>query len=172
MLERALTQARIPAGASDLHGSLCGFLCAGGAVEGNWMDSLALARADTLGAGHELLEALVGYCQHQLDDPQLSFHPLLPRDASPLAERAVALGAWCQGFLGGFGVASAGATMGEEAREILHDLAGIAASSFDFDESPEVDENAYAELLEYVRMGALYLRGELNPQLPASGRTH
>jgi uncharacterized protein len=172
MLSQALTQARIPAGASDLHGSMCGFLCAGGTREGGFMDSLALSAEDARGGGRDLLEALLGYCEHQLDDPQLGFQPLLPPDAQPLAERAEALTAWCQGFLGGFGVAAGGAGLGEEVDEVLGDLAAIAASHFEPDPAIEEEENAYAELLEFVRVAVLCLRGELTPQAPSSGRPH
>ncbi|HRQ64285.1 MAG TPA: UPF0149 family protein [Xanthomonadaceae bacterium] len=172
MLSQALTQARIPAGASDLHGSMCGFLCAGGTQKGGFMDSLALSARDVEGGGRDLLAALFGYCEHQLDDPQLGFQPLLPLDAQPLAERADALAAWCQGFLGGFGIAAGGAGLGDEVEEVLGDLAAIAASHFEPDPAIEEEENAYAELIEFVRVAVLCLRGELTAPVRTSGRPH
>lgn len=176
MLDQALTQARVAAGASDLHGSMCGFLCAGGSIDGDWMAALAISEEEAQGAARQLLEALLGYCVHQLDDPQMSFQPLLPTDTRPLSTRVEALASWCQGFLGGYGVAAAEAAPDEDAREVLTDLAGIAEAQFEFDEAPDEDENAYAELLEYVRVGVLFLRGEqplpVSAPLPGPGRVH
>jgi uncharacterized protein len=157
-LSAALTQARVGAGASDLHGSICGFLCGGGSDKDDWLSALPVSADELRASGRKLLEALLGYCRFQLDDTQMSFHPLLPDDEQPLARRAAALAEWCQGFLGGLGVAAPAASLEGEAAEIVADLAGIAATRFDFEAAGEEEETAYVELIEYVRMAALFLR--------------
>jgi uncharacterized protein YgfB (UPF0149 family) len=158
-LNAALAEARIPADASDVHGSICGLLCGGGG-DGDWMRSLALADAVAGAAGRGLLDALLDWSRQQLDDPDYGFQPLLPRDDQPLRARAEALASWCRGFLGGFGLAPRPSGLGDEAEEVLTDLAGIAASRFETDAAGEEEEGAYAELIEYVRMAAMFLRSE------------
>jgi uncharacterized protein YgfB (UPF0149 family) len=158
-LSAALAEASIPADASDVHGSVCGLLCGGGGG-GDWMRSLALADGVTNGSGRGLLDALLDWSRQQLDDPDLVFQPLLPRDDQPLRARAEALASWCRGFLGGFGLAPRPSGVGDEAEEVLADLAGIAASCFETDEVGEEEEGAYVELIEYVRMAAMFLRSE------------
>ena len=46
-------------------------------------------------------------------------------------------------------------------QEIVADLARIAATRFDQDPGDEEDENAYAEVVEYVRVGTMLLHNEL-----------
>lgn len=167
------TLVRIRAGvsASDLHGSLVGFLCAGGKTTAEaWPSALELD------AGHagELLDdtfaLLYRHCREQLDDSELGFEPLLPGDDVALTERAEALVEWCRGFLGGVGLASSTQSAGElsvDAREIVQDFSTIAASSFDYGDDEE-DETALNEVLEFVRVGVLLLYSELAPVSPHS----
>ena len=162
------TLARLRAGvsASDLHGSLTGYLCAGGKTTAEtWTSSLELD------AGHagELLDdafpALYRHCREQLDDSDMSFEPLLPTDDVSLTERAEALVEWCRGFLGGVGLASGKQTQGEsteDVREIIQDFSTIATMNFDYDDDEE-DEAALNEVIEFVRVGVLLLYSELAP---------
>ena len=163
--------------ASELHGSLCGFLAGGGSLQG--VSVLAALQLD--GEPVEpsvddsaLLQRLVKQCANELDDPELGFEPLLPEDDRPLAERADAMAEWCRGFLGGFGLAgtAAHAQLSEEAQEVLRDLGTIAASSFDFGEQDE-DEDALIEVQEFVRIGAMLLYTECAPPArPGGGSLH
>lgn len=165
-LAETLTRLRAGVSASDLHGSLTGFLCAGGKTTAEaWPGALELD------AGHagELLDdafpLLYRHCREQLDDSDLGFEPLLPADDVNLADRAEALVEWCRGFLGGVGLASnnlAHGEISEDAREIVQDFSTIAASSFDYG-GDEEDETALNEVLEFVRVGVLLLYSELAP---------
>ena len=47
---------------------------------------------------------------------------LLPTDDAPLADRAAALGQWCQGFLHGFGVNAGGLELSTDAKEVLQEI--------------------------------------------------
>lgn len=150
--------------ASDLHGSLCGFLAGGGALRGDTvLAALQLdGEATPPGAGDlALLDQLARQSESELSDPELGFEPLLPDDDRPLAERVDALVDWCRGFLGGFGLAGAAAhaSLSDEAQEILRDLGTVAGSSFDFGNESE-DEDALIEVHEFVRMAAMLLFAE------------
>lgn len=150
--------------ASELHGSLCGYL-AGGGRPGR-QPLLAVLQLDAHGvtpgpADATTLERLVSQANSQLGDRELGFEPMLPDDDRPLAERAEATVEWCRGFLGGFGLAgsTAHAKLTDEAQEILRDLGTIASSHLDFGDETE-DEDALIEVHEFVRVGAMLLHTE------------
>jgi yecA family protein len=177
-----LDELKFGVAASDLHGSLTGFLCGGGvASPRNWLQRLELEPdpGATTAARMELLERLFRDCSAQLSAAGFTFEPLLPGDDDPLTERADALVQWCRGFLGGLGLAGVNANRGlsEDAGEILRDFATIAASSFEYDDAEE-DENALTEVLEFIRVSVLLLHAELAlsgtpaPADPAAKRLH
>ena len=166
-LSEVLTTLQLGMSASELHGALAGYLCAGGLSPAReWLSALALDEIDdALGdaPARELFDRLFTGCAADLEDPELAFDLLLPDDTVPMAERAVALVDWCRGFLGGLGLSGADLEQGlsGEASEILADLARIAATRFDDESGGDEDEEAYAEVVEYVRVGVLLLHGEL-----------
>ena len=156
MVLTQIEQARLAVDASELHGSLSGFLCAGGeALSSDWLPQLALE-----GACGEVLQQLFVATSAQLRSPDFSFALLLPDDEQGLEQRADALVAWCRGFLGGFGmVADASAALSEESSEALADLGRIASSALSY-EDPDADDAALAEVIEFVRVAALLLHGD------------
>ena len=166
-LSRALSSLQAGIGASELHGSLSGYLAAGGmSREGAWLHDLALDEVhEAIGASadRELFDRLFAACNAELQDPSLTFDLLLPDDDASIEERAVALVEWCRGFLGGLGVS--GADLGEglsgDAGEVLKDVSRIAATRFDAGDTAEDDEEAYAEVVEYVRVGVMLLHTQL-----------
>ncbi|KRE89870.1 hypothetical protein ASG87_02660 [Frateuria sp. Soil773] len=175
-LDDAVIRLRLGTDASELHGSLCGYLAGGGRV--GRQPVLALLQLDgeevaQAPASLELLQRLAAQSELELADPELGFEPLLPADDRPLSERADALVDWCRGFLGGFGLAGADAhaKLSDEAQEILRDLGTIAASSFDFGNENE-DEDALIEVHEFVRVGAMLLFTECHTGKPASDTLH
>lgn len=146
----------------ELHGALCGFLCAGGtASPREWLRQLAIEApvADAESALGELFEASCA----QLVDPQMSLQLLLPPESVPIGERADALIAWARGFLGGFGLASGDQpALSEEASEALQDLSAIAGAQLSYDD-PDSDEDSLMEISEFIRVAALLLQGERQP---------
>ena len=163
-LAAALAAMRLGVGASELHGSLSGYLCGGGnAGVPALLSALELEGADTEpgGDGQRLLGELYAETRVQLDDPDLGFEPLLPDAGRPLAERGDALVDWCRGFLGGLGLGGQPGRreLSEEGAEILRDLDTIAASHFSYEEAD--DENSLMEVFEFVRIGVLLLYAEL-----------
>lgn len=176
-LDELAAQLGLAVSASELHGSVCGFLAGdGNATGGNLLEQLQL-QADTAGgtvdaAARAMLARVLRSCATALADPELGFEPLLPADDRPLAERAGATVEWCRGFLGGFGLTGAAshAKLSTEAREMLHDLGAIAGSSFNYGDAAE-DEDALIEVHEFMRMGALLLHAECAAPAPGSSGT-
>lgn len=174
-IDALIMRLRLGTEASELHGSLCGYLAGGGTLSGNTvlaalqLDGEAASPADSDLA---VLDRLARQSQGELVDPELGFEPILPEDDRPLAERAEAIVDWCRGFLGGFGLAGAAvhAQLSEEAQEILRDLGTVAASSFDFGNESE-DEDALIEVHEFVRMAAMLLFSECGARDVAPGGT-
>ena len=168
---------RLGTAASELHGSLCGYLAGGGSLRGTSI--LAALQLDGEATDVDaddlaLLDRLARQSETELADPELGFEPLLPEDDRPLAERAEAMADWCRGFLGGFGLAgtTAHAQLSDEAQEVLRDLGTVAGSSFDFGDEEE-DEDALVEVQEFVRVAAMLLYTECGaPDPSASGSVH
>lgn len=163
---------------SDLHGSLTGYLCAGGVASArDWLAALQLQLddAETVAAAKSVpLQQLFGECRAWLADPDQRFEPLLPAADTPVDVRADALVEWCRGFLGGIGLAGAAQAGGLSAdgAEILRDFGTIAASNFEYADSEE-DESALAEVIEFIRVGVLLLHAELaNAGVPKKATLH
>lgn len=147
--------------ASELHGSLCGFLAGGGTHDRKgWF---AAVMADPLLSPPEPdspLDQLYLASAAQLESPDFGFELLLPADGQPVDERGDGLLAWCRGFLGGFGLASgANPPLSEDSQEALADMARIAASDLSYEE-PEADAEALEEVAEFVRVAALLLHSD------------
>ncbi len=174
-IDALVMRLRLGSEASELHGSLCGYLAGGGSLRGGTVLAALQLDGEATPPGAEdlaLLERLARQSERELADPELGFEPLLPEDDRPLAERAEAMVDWCRGFLGGFGLAgvAAHAQMSDEAKELLHDLGTVAASSFDFGDESE-DEDALIEVHEFVRMAAMLLFTECSARDPSQGGT-
>ena len=172
----ALARAQVGVGASDLHGSLTGYLCGGGSAgPQHWFDALELSAEEDATLPSALLKRLYRDCAAWLADPELGFEPLLPPADAPVDARADALVEWCRGFLGGFGLAGAGhrGTLSNDAQEILADFGTIAATRFEY-AGNEDDETALAEVIEFIRVGALLLHTELHaaPQSQSGATLH
>lgn len=162
-LSKALATLCLGVDASDLHGSLTGFFCAGGrASVDDWLDVLAL---DPDGGGlsrNATLQQFFRSCRAQFDGISTQIDPLLPAPGAALAQRADALVEWCRGFLGGFGLAGTAqrVALSADASEILADFGKIAASRFDYSDGAD-DEHALIDVLDFARNGAALLHHEI-----------
>lgn len=172
-LDETLRRAGAACDAAESHGTLCGALCAGVDSEAAWLDHIldeARGSGEAQQACRRALLALCDETRHKLRAGVLEFSPLLPEDEAGLADRTDALGEWCQGFLYGMGLAGARLDteeLSEETGEVLKDMGQIAQAGFDGEDSEE-DETAYAEIVEYVRVGVQLLYEELQPSLKAT----
>ena len=160
---------------TELHGGLCGALCAGGVPAAQrWLaDCLDDMDLDAAAVAEELAD-LVSASARMLVDGDLKFEPLLPGDDAPLDEQVQALALWCHGFLGGVGVAAADAARtaaeGATLKEILGDFAEISRAGLSEDEAAGQGQPdfALAQIHEYVRVSVLIVYEELRAERTAA----
>ncbi|MDO4709883.1 MAG: UPF0149 family protein [Pseudomonadota bacterium] len=158
-IEAALRPLQLALSPAELHGALTGWLAGGGEPGGAWLGKV-LADDDLPQPDDEALHALHNATLAALEDREFGFQLLLPDEDWPLQQRGNALFDWCRAFLGGFGLAAgAEPALGEDGNEALEDLARLAMAEAD-SEGDEEDEQAFAELEEFVRVAALLLHGD------------
>ena len=160
---RALAASASAVPAAEAHGCLCGALCLRpdySLLE--WLDEI-LAEPAGAPSSNEPFATLFEESLGVLASPDMEFEPLLPDDDAGLAERVSALAAWCQGFLYGFGASGAAAQvkLPDTVAEVLGDLAQLSHAGAVGSEDAEVEEEAYAELVEFVRAGVQIVYEEL-----------
>ncbi len=157
---------------AELHGAVCGLAaCHGEALP--VQDLVELVGAEAL-TDQAAVERFVSASVSGLEAEDMSFAPLLPGDDVALEQRLEALGQWCGSYLTGLaaglarqGVRSLEETP-EEVREIVRDLAAIAAvdpsdpgGNGAIPAETEAAEGDYAQLEEFVKVGALLITSTL-----------
>lgn len=174
--ERVLRDARALPEPAEAHGTLAGALCSSrnyGIIE--WLrEILPDDSPDDAALQSPVLQNVYNAMVRTLVGNDADFEPLLPDEASSLSDRADALSLWCQGFLYGLG---SGATsdpgeVSTEAREIIEDFTEITHVGVDAGDDTEENETAFAEVVEFVRVGVQLLFVELAPargEEPAPG---
>jgi uncharacterized protein len=164
-IEQVLSHSHALTDVSEAHGTLAGALCAAADYRlDDWLREL-YADGRTDGAARERLRQLFEATRSALLEQDMAFAALLPGDERPIADRAAALGQWCQGFLYGLGTSTIPDvdSLPASASEIVRDLSSITQVGVDTGESDESNESAYTELVEFVRVGAQLLFDELEP---------
>jgi uncharacterized protein len=180
-IQRVLTDERSMTDAAEAHGTLVGALCAMTAYRfEDWLQEI-LPEGGIQALSSGALRALYFLTSETLAGQDLEFQPLLPEDAQPLNERTAALAQWCVGFLYGLGSGSIQdlKTLPGEVGEVVRDFDEITRVGIDGGESDEQNESAYAELVEFVRVGVQLVFEELEalrdaPEEPSdeSGSPH
>lgn len=174
-----LTKHEVMATPAEVHGLLCGLLAAGlPADDQSWQVHLNDLFNDGLALPSVLLrnmEKLIETSEKLLHSDQFGFYPLLPSDDEPLDERSEAMAEWVQNFLVGFALVCQELNKApEDIQELVNDFNQIAHLSLEFDNEDETNEQAYCEVLEYVRVGcmACYNHYALRPSIPSSPTLH
>jgi uncharacterized protein YgfB (UPF0149 family) len=165
-LEDTLAEAGGTADAAEAHGTLSGTLCAGSTVAlDDWLDELLHDPAGHCGECRVVFETVFSETTQSLGGGGMEFTPLLPDDDEPLAQRTTALAHWCQGFLYGLGTGRLNSIdeLPGEVGEAVHDLTEISRATPGEEDPTEDDEQAYAELVEYVRVSVQLIYDELEP---------
>lgn len=158
--------------AAEAHGCLVGALCTSPHYPmERWLEEIipdAEQRNDE--DSQQPLRLLYADTINALRGEDMQFEALLPDDDISLATRAGGLSQWCQGFLYGFGTGQANnAALKQEelpvnVNEILNDLTHIGRASVELEgDGNESEEEAYAEVVEYVRVGVQLIHDELIP---------
>jgi uncharacterized protein YgfB (UPF0149 family) len=179
-LDQALRSLGFRLDAAEYHGALCGMLCVHEVPPENLgLDTDPPTDADAVPVARQMLQQLRHDSLNHLCDPESGFSPLLPDDDEALDLRVDALAQWCQGFL--YGLATRPALdlnqATPELREVVGDLIQISRAGVQQEGDPDedADENAYMELVEYVRAGVQLVFMELrspDESAEASGTLH
>lgn len=160
--------------AVEFHGMLTGLIT----TRGGEAKQLYIEEVGTHYDPNDLLqqEAIEGISlpfeslRDQLNDPLISFYPLLLEDEEPFAERVDAMAVWCQGYLLGLSRGGLPETskLSADTGEFLEDILAFSrAENFELDED-EGDEKALHEIIEYLRAGVVVVHDELQPVIAPS----
>lgn len=166
-IQESLSQLDSTTNCAEAHGALCGLLIDNRNAS-EWLSgtlSKTPESQDLLASEHiKNLKSLYNVSKQQLNNEELSFELLLPEDDIELSKRLQALSDWCQGFLFGLGSISKidEKNMAPDVKEFMTDLLGITQLETD-EESNNENEQDFAEIVEYVRMGVIYINELLNP---------
>jgi len=177
-IQQLLAQERSLADAAEAHGTLAGCLCAtaGYRLE-DWLREI-LPEGSAAPAARAALEDVFNATAGALIQPDMEFEPLLPADDQPIDVRTAALAHWCLGFLYGLGAGSItdASELPGDAGEVVRDFIEISRAGVDAAQDEESNEAAYAELVEFVRVGTQLLFEELAalrpPSTPAPAPLH
>src|SRR5579872_2131309 len=154
------------ADAAEAHGSLCGALCSVSPYRmQDWVNEILPDGASLPAESAAMLERVYAATAASFGEQGMEFEPLLPDDEQPLNGRANALALWCSGFLYGLGTGQIANLEGlnGEVGEIVRDFTEISRATGDDADSDEANEQAYAELVEFIRVGAQVVFEELLP---------
>jgi hypothetical protein len=157
-LSAALKRAGLTGDPAQFHGALCGALCMRGPDDIDPLTLLVEERgavdADSGPAAEATLRKLRGEVADELSaGTELTL--LLPDDEGhSLEQRTRALARWCDGFL--FGIARSGSLdldkASDEVREAISDITQFTRATIEGGDDLETEEDAYAELIEYLRV--------------------
>ena len=169
-LDAALRRCGSTWNAGQTHGLLCSRLALAGAEGASRWLAQVLADTDpenTLCTECQaMLEALCTSTWQQLSERQSDFMLLLPDDDDSAQVRTEAMGQWCEGFLHGL----VSETHGDELRErlasdplcdIIKDLLEITRATVGEEADEQATDNAFADLVEYLRVAAQLTYEEL-----------
>ena len=177
--EDVLATAGSLADAAEAHGSLCGALCSMSPYRmQDWVNEILPDGTALSDESAAMLERVFTATAASFGEQGMEFEPLLPDDEQPLNGRANALALWCSGFLYGLGsghISDLEALNGDVG-EIVRDFTEISRATGDDADADESNEQAYAELVEFIRVAAQVVFEELLPLrrqvYPAQQRLH
>ena len=166
VFEDVLAAAGSLADAAEAHGSLCGALCSMSPYRmEDWVNEILPNGASLPEESAAVLERVFAATATSFGEQGMEFEPLLPDDDHPLNGRANALALWCAGFLYGLGAGHISDLDGlaGDVGEIVRDFTEISLATGDDADADEANEQAYAELVEFIRVAAQVVFEELLP---------
>jgi uncharacterized protein YgfB (UPF0149 family) len=161
-LNKVLNATTLKLHPSQVHGLVCGMLCAHPLSDPQNNTSAweaVVTNGESSDKAHAVLHALYEASAKQLHEFLFEFQLILPADEEPLPVRAEALTLWCQGALTGLKLAQVPIEDREagEVTEAINDLIEIAKMHYEDVVASEEDEAAYVELVEYVRVAVMLI---------------
>jgi yecA family protein len=167
-IKNALARANNLITPSELHGILCGLICAGTkkldttSLETSLLLHLPENENDT--DSNIILNDLFNSTQEKIQQFELDFELLLPdQEEASLSERAQEFGKWCDGFLAGIGLAGIPLRYRDEneVADILYKLGEVAKIHYHNLSFTEEDEAAFFDVTEFVRLSVFAIHQEL-----------
>lgn len=164
--------------ASELHGTISGFLCVGADDEAAAYIQELIEDKDLVKFETEI-RALVGLLttvHKQLTTLTYDFPLLLPDDDATLTDRATAMSHWCHGFSNAFleSGTEVNSFKTDEAKDAFYHITEVSQLDYESISISEEDEKAFMELYEYIRMAVLMMFTELqsrDPDIQEQGKT-
>lgn len=163
-----LAEADSLASPAEIHGILCGIICSGQKMDGNFWFHTVLKLFESrafLAARHRgmVIDLYDSTCR-QLSGLDPEFQLLLPDGSNSLSRRAEALSFWCQGFLYGLQLAdnSVHKAASDETYNALTCISEIAQLDYKNIEVREIDNKAYFGVVEFVTEAVTTLYKELS----------
>jgi len=155
--------------ASECHGFLCALVCGNGQVQEQKIREYFLLDSDEIVNADECfshLKALAEDIEVKMYSSDLDLELLLADEDDALAERGRSLAEWCQGFMSGMGLSGVkDEQIPSESQELIGDFYKIANldadNENDKDDPDQGNDFALMELIEYVRMGTIYIFEDL-----------
>lgn len=152
---------------SELHGLLSGVVCTGLKIRPDSIINLVLKHVDVEDCSERnraTILAMYEFIEREMFSADSRYTLFLPDDELDMTQRVRSLAVWCQGYLVGYGTASAqikNNKLSSETEEALRDIVNISNLSDDFGDDDEVNEAAYAELVEYLKVAVLLMSSEM-----------
>ena len=169
-LDQALRRCGASWNAAQAHGLLTGVLTVGGVPAApEWLNQVLEGTDEADALRHECQGVLDGLYQAtylELSERLSEFAVLLPGDGRDAAERTAAMAHWCEGYLHGLVSTSRDESLkqrlaAEPLEDIIRDMLQITRATVGDDTDDEINEGAYAEIVEYLRVAAQLAYEEL-----------
>lgn len=166
--------------ACELHGMLCGFICAGSvAPNATWLNLLLISATDEYRSEVEALVNQLFRCSlEQLSSFSFDFEVLLPTAESPNTLLPISkLSQWCESFLLALNVAepkkgkntarkATDKGMDKEIDEAKEDIKKVSRVYYQVLQCNEpFDDEAFSALLEHVRVSVMLIFTEQNGRI-------
>jgi len=151
----------LPISSSELHGVMCGYLCAGASPAGEaYLRTLTInKRGDSARIAAQALFNVYTVSQQKMDEDNFSFEFLLPDDEQSISIRAQAFSEWCKGFTQSMLLVGVHPEQlfDEESQDAFVHLEEFSELDYESLQVNEEDEKALVEVSEYARMAVLRL---------------
>lgn len=173
-IEQTLTKLGVEMDASECQGLLVGLLIAKGSITSTEIQQALAPSVDSANLlvqeAMQQIQQLLDSTQAELADSTCVFNPMLADDSDGMDNKLDQLSAWAQGFL--MGLAHGGvkeySRLPDEAAEFAEDMVDMAqVNSYELEDDEEANEEAYIELVEYLRTGVLLMNELMHPSQAA-----
>lgn len=164
--------------ASETHGLLCALFSSNVVLHQEaWLDSMLSKHLEgedsTCKQAQKVLGELFNCTKSMFATDQFALQLLLPTDEASFELRLEALVGWCQGYLAGLNRMGLNLqSLSADVSDATEDLNKIACLDYSQEAADESSENAYAELIEYVRVAVMALYSELQSKFTLQRPKH